>query len=78
MHLIEDLIKNIVPKQCLEIATFAMPSEHFSSRLSRILNLHDNATELYSQLTLNDSVTARPLSIVRETFNPSSLWGAAM
>ena len=37
-----------------------------------------NVAELYSQLTLNDIVTARPPSIVRETFNPSSLWGAAM
>lgn len=76
MHLIEDLIKHCSKTMfrnrdfCNAKWTFLLPS--------RIFNLHDNATELYSQLTLNDSVTARPLSIVRETFNPSSLWGAAM
>ena len=34
--------------------------------------------KFYSQLTVNDSVTARPPTIVRETFSSSTLWGAAI
>ena len=44
---------------------------YFSSQAEILVCM--NVSELYSQLTLNDRVTARPPTIVRETFNPSSL-----